>query len=515
MRYFLRDRGIFRDADLGTFEKHCDFRARRDSIGLSGSRPFQIPIHMAVRPAPTARWNDRRLIVTAVLASAGIFIADLQVPLGISISALYGVVVLLGLFVRAPRFPIYAAGAATGLTVLDVFLSPAGGFPTVGYVNRALTLVGLWVSAWLVTGYSSVARALDRSAKDLADTNFALDQAAIVAITDVRGRIKYVNDRFCEISKYSREELLGQDHRIINSAYHPKEFIRDLWTTIASGRIWRGEIRNRAKDGSLYWVDTTIVPFLDERRKPYQYMAIRYDITERKRTEVMLREQAALARLGEMAAVVAHEVKNPLAGIRGALQVIGGRLPETSRDRAIMGDIVARLDSLNNIVQDLLVFARPREPRLAPVSLAELLEGTVALMRKDPAFAAVNVTIRGDRPAVQADAEQLQTVFLNLLLNAAQASGAAGDIEVTIACAEGRCRIDVADRGPGIPPDLRDKVFEPFFTTRHRGTGLGLPTARRVVERHNGTLEIACPPTGGTVVSVTLPATGAPAPVLK
>ena len=190
--------------------------------------------------------------------------------------------------------------------------------------------------------YAKTGRALDRSIKDLADTNFALNQAAIVATTTSRERSPSSTTSSCEISKYPREELLGQDHRIINSGYHSKEFIRDLWHTIANGRIWRGEIRNRAKDGSIYWVDTTIVPFLDERGRPYQYMAIRYDITERKRSEQQLREQAALARLGEMAAVVAHEVKNPLAAIRGALQVIGGRMPEGARDRAIVGEVVAR-----------------------------------------------------------------------------------------------------------------------------------------------------------------------------
>ncbi|HXW04140.1 MAG TPA: ATP-binding protein [Vicinamibacterales bacterium] len=461
---------------------------------------------MPLRPVPAARWDDRRLVVTSILVGAGIFVVDLQLPVGISISALYGVIVLLGIFVRQPRFPVWAAVGATVLTVLDFFLSPPGGFLTFGIANRAFTITGTWVTAWLVASYASAGRALDRSLKDLADTNYAIDQAAILAITDVKGRITYVNQKFCEISKYSREELLGQDHRIINSKYHSKEFIRGLWRTIASGEIWRGELRNRAKDGTYYWVDTTIVPFLDDRGKPYQYMAIRYDVTERKRSEAQLREQTALARLGEMAAVVAHEVKNPLAGIRGALQVIGGRMPAGSRDRAIVGDIVDRLDGLNDIVHDLLVFARPREPNLAPVPLADLLERTAGLLRKDPAHSGVDVNISGGAPTIQADPEQLQTVFLNLLINAAQASGSTGQVHVMIAAADGECRVSIADQGPGIPEDIREKIFEPFFTTKHRGTGLGLPTARRVVERHRGSIEVVCPTGGGTVVSVTLPA---------
>ena len=340
--------------------------------------------------------------------------------------------------------------------------------------------------------------------KELEDLRYALDQSAIVAITDVTGIIRYANDKFCEISKYPREALLGQDHRILNSGHHTKEYIRELWRTIAGGEVWRGELRNRARDGTIYWVDTTIVPFLNERGKPYQYLAIRYDVTARKLAEEQLINQAALARLGEMVAVVAHEVRNPLAGLRGVLQILSQRLEAQRSEHSIVLEMIKRLDGLNARVNDLLLYAKPRTPRLEAVSLRALIESTMALLNRDPALATTTNHVQGEHVSCLGDAELLREAFMNLLLNAAQAMEGRGMIGVTIT-GGARATVDITDSGPGIPADVAPKIFEPFFTTKRAGTGLGLAIVRRLLELQNGDVTILSSSPAGTTVRVTLP----------
>src|SRR5688572_12528744 len=354
--------------------------------------------------------------------------------------------------------------------------------------------------------------ALERSLKELADIKFALDQSTIVAITDQRGIINYVNDEFCRISKYSREELLGQDYRIINSGYHPKDFIRDLWTTIASGQVWKGELRNRASDGSIYWVDTTIVPFLNSDGKPYQYVAIRHDITQRKLGEEQILQQAAelqraaqLSFVGELAAGLAHEIKNPLAGIQGVVDILIRRRDKNDPEREALEGVRHEVERIDSTVRALLDRARPRLISVRASSLSDIVVRAINLARGQLANIASggrNVGIEFQPPVdpitIAIDPAQIEDAVLNLIINAIEAVGNDGTVKIQVGRSknerseefEDEAIVEVSDNGRGISEEDLARIFNPFFTTRTGGTGLGLPAVRRIARAHGGRVEV-------------------------
>ena len=381
---------------------------------------------------------------------------------------------------------------------------------------------------------------LERSLKELADIKFALDQSTIVAITDQRGIINYVNDEFCRISKYSSEELLGEDHRIINSGYHPKEFIRELWTTIAAGQVWKGELRNRAKDGSIYWVDTTIVPFLNSEGKPYQYVAIRHDITQRKLAEEQVLQQAAelqraaqLSFVGELAAGLAHEIKNPLAGIQGAVDILIRRRDKNDPEREALEGMRHEVERIDNTVRALLDRARPRLVSVRSTSLTDIVGRAVNLAHAQLTHAAADgprVSIEFEPPAdpitVHIDPAQIEDAVLNLIINAIEAVDGDGQVKIRVARSqndrsearsprgqpawdggesEDEAIVEVSDDGRGISEEDLTRIFNPFFTTRPGGTGLGLPAVRRIARAHGGNIEVKSSLDKGSTFTLHLP----------
>jgi PAS domain S-box-containing protein len=367
-------------------------------------------------------------------------------------------------------------------------------------------------------------QALKDSLKEIADIRFALDQSTIVAITDQRGIINYVNEEFCRISKYSREELLGQDHRIINSGYHPKEFIRNLWTTIASGQVWKGELRNRAKDGSIYWVDTTIVPFLDEDGKPYQYVAIRHDITQLKLAEEQIRQQtielqraAQLSFTGELAAGLAHEIKNPLAGIQGAVDILIRRREANDPEREALEGVRHQVQRIDGTVRALLDRARPRNLKLTRTSLTVLMQAAVDLARAQLVGRGKDrVQIEFVPPAedifLVVDCGQIEDAVLNLMINAMEAIEDDGKVTLRIyrvAPDDQETReiavIEVSDNGRGIEAQDLANIFSPFFTTSKGGTGLGLPAVRRIARVHGGGVDVKSTLGEGSTFIIRLP----------
>ncbi len=339
----------------------------------------------------------------------------------------------------------------------------------------------------------------------------ALDAHALVAITDRHGKITFVNDTFCKVSKYPREELLGQDHRIINSGHHPKSFFTDLWRTIAQGNIWKGEIQNRAKDGTLYWVDTTIVPFLDNTGKPYQYVAIRADITQRKRAEEeILRLNASLEQrvldrtqqldlsLKELSAFsysVSHDLRAPLRGIDGWSQALLEDCADQldKRGKEYLDRVRSETQRMGQLIDDLLRLSKITQGQMrnSSVDLTSLAHAVISRLRERSPERTVECIIDPEM-TTQGDAGLLGAALVNLLENAWKFTSKNPHAKIHFGRRQqnGATVYFIQDNGAGFDMAYVDKLFGPFQRmhkhTEFPGTGVGLATVQRIIHRHSG-----------------------------
>jgi PAS domain S-box-containing protein len=462
-----------------------------------------ISVTAGARSEQAWRLHRSTSLGSAILAAA-IFAVDLRYAPGLAIPALYLAPLLLSIWQLHQRDTFIAAAGCSGLTLAGLLLSPAGGDWTLGAINRTIVVSGLWVTAFVVARFKqTVARERQSTGSIRAILETAVDAVLVI---DTRGIVQLANPAVERLFGYAPNEVLGRNVSMLmpspDRERHDDYLARYLKTgekrIIGIGR----EVVGRRKDGSIFPAYLSVSEMKVDRE--HTFTGIIYDLTERKRLEGQLRERAELARLGQMASVVAHEVRNPLAGIRGALQVIGARMPAESREQLVLRDVVGRVDALNSFVEDLLVFSRPKAPDLRRVPLAPLIERIVELLRRDPLCAGVTFTVSTVDVTADLDQAQIERALLNLITNAAQAVDGTGSVGITLESAANMCRIAITDSGSGIPADMREKIFEPFVTTRHRGTGLGLPIAKRTIEQHGGLLEIHSG-TGGTTVVVTLP----------
>jgi two-component system sensor kinase FixL len=381
-------------------------------------------------------------------------------------------------------------------------------------LNVSLTVSPIVDETGAVIGASAIARDITEAKRVQAALRSSerryqsiIDSAVdAILVIDHRGRVDAFNHAAERLFGFAPQEVIGQNVNILMpQPYHSEhdEYIHRYLRTRQKRIIGIGrEVTARRKDGSTFPVHLSVGEM--EIEGETKFTGILHDLTARVQLESQLREQAALTRLGEMAAVVAHEVKNPLTGIRGAVQIIGSRLPAGSKDGAVIKEIVSRIDALNALMKDLLLFARPPQPHIAPVDPQPIIATVVGLVRQDPSAQDVAMDISGGSPAVSADPELLKLILQNLLLNAVHAIHGKGSVRISLIASPETCAISIADSGPGIPPEVREKLFTPFFTTKSRGTGLGLSTARRFAEAQGGSLTIDCPPSGGTIAVLTL-----------
>lgn len=304
------------------------------------------------------------------------------------------------------------------------------------------------------------------------------------------------------------------DRRIDIGRTHVRIGLPQHQMITAMERVWQ-ELRDRIraadlpdteeKLASLHRLLTLELAVMLESYKKYYSQQVRDE--ERSVAAEKLTRSEHLAQLGQLSASLAHEIKNPLAGISGAIQVLRDQMHEGDPRQSVIREILSQINRLDATVKDLLVYARPRQPQFQPCDMVTATHRALKLIREAESIRAVPVTIHAETnvPPVPVDPRQIEQLIMNLLFNAAHACKSFGSIDMRISSADRKVVLEIIDTGSGMTPEVMGKAFEPFYTTRAKGTGLGLPICKRIVEVHGGTIEMESEPGKGTRVTVTLP----------
>jgi PAS domain S-box-containing protein len=375
----------------------------------------------------------------------------------------------------------------------------------------------------LVIAINKMQLNIHHTLKSLQEQKSIFDQHSIVSMTDRAGLITYANDNFSDISGYSNEELIGKNHRILNSSHHSAEFFNEIWKTISGGHIWQGEICNKAKNGNLYWVLSTLAPLFDSSGKIYQYISIRMDITKTKQTEVLLRRSHKMEAIGELTGGIAHDFNNLLGIIVGNHDLMKRKVEDGSKLQKQLN--IAQNAALRGaeITRRLLNFSSQSEEQHSPVDLLEIINDYKDFISKSlTASISLEIHITADIWRVDLNPGDFQDALINLALNARDAMPSGGtlifeasntildhnmlDPHNDIKAGE-YVKILVSDSGTGMNKETINKIFDPFFTTKDKseGTGLGLAMVFGFVKRCKGSIIVYSEEGLGTTFTMYLP----------
>ncbi|KAF6247255.1 PAS domain-containing sensor histidine kinase [Nitrosopumilus sp. b3] len=355
--------------------------------------------------------------------------------------------------------------------------------------------------------------------RDLLEINLrkAIDESSIVTVMSKDGIITHVNEKFCRVSGYSEKEIIGTSLLALRSGIHTIEYYDELWATISKGEVWRGEICNQRKNGEMFWNIATIVPIKNSNDEIFEYIAIRFDITDQKVEENRMKEamdklqksneiieeqskkltkQDKLVTIGELAARLSHDIRNPLSIIRVSLENLKMMYGKNESETKHFDRVERAIDRISHQIDDVLGFIRKEPFRFEKAQMSEVISDALDSINLPDR---IYFEISKNDFEFTCDKKRLAVAISNLILNAIQAIEGKGTIEINYDERIEEIIIKIKDSGKGIPSDLIEDIFEPLFTTKQQGTGLGLASVKSIITGHDGRLFVTSSPTVFTI----------------